>query len=60
MFIRRFRLCRDESAVTAAEYAVLLGLILVVVIAAISALGNTNSGMWATDTSRINSAMGGS
>ena len=60
MFIRRFRLFRDESAVTAAEYAVLLGLILVVVITAISSLGNTNSGMWGTDTSSITSAIGGS
>jgi Flp pilus assembly pilin Flp len=60
MFIRRFRLCRDEEAVTAAEYAVLLGLILVVVITAINSLGNTNSGMWATDNSRITSAIGGS
>ena len=53
------RLSRDDSAATAVEYAVLLALILVVVIVAIDSLGNTSSGMWATDTSRITSAIGG-
>jgi pilus assembly protein Flp/PilA len=54
------RLYRDEDAVTAVEYAVLLALILVVVIVAIDSVGNTSSGMWASDTNNINSAIGGS
>ena len=54
------KLCREEQAVTAVEYAVLLALILVVVIVAIDSLGNTSSGMWATDTNKITSAMSGS
>ena len=53
------RLSRDDSAATAVEYAVLLALILVVVIVAIDSLGSTSSGMWASDTSRITSAVGG-
>jgi pilus assembly protein Flp/PilA len=53
------RLSRDDSAATAVEYAVLLALILVVVIVAIDSLGSTSSGMWATDTSRITTAVGG-
>jgi pilus assembly protein Flp/PilA len=60
MLNRLIRLSRDDSAASAVEYAVLLALILVVVIAAINSLGNTSSGTWATDTSRITSAIGGS
>lgn len=53
------RFAVDDSAATAVEYAVLLALILIVVITAINSVGNTSSGLWATDTSRITSAMGG-
>jgi pilus assembly protein Flp/PilA len=60
MLDRLARLGRDEDAVTAVEYAVLLALILVAVITAINAVGNTSSGIWANDTSSINTAMGGS
>jgi pilus assembly protein Flp/PilA len=60
MLTRLFRLCRDEDAATAVEYAVLLALILIVIIAAINSLGNTSSGVWNTDTSRITTAIGGS
>jgi pilus assembly protein Flp/PilA len=60
MFNHLLKLCRDEDAVTAVEYAVLLALILVVVIIAIDSLGNTSSGMWASDTNQITSAIGGS
>ncbi|HKM53063.1 MAG TPA: Flp family type IVb pilin [Isosphaeraceae bacterium] len=51
---------RDEDGPTAAEYAMLLALILAVVITAIQAVGNTSSGLWASDTSKITTATGGS
>ena len=41
-----FALLRDEEAATAVEYAVLLALILVVMIAAITSFGGATGGMW--------------
>ena len=52
------RLGRDENAATAVEYAVMLALILVVVMSAINAVGNTSSGLWASDTNQISTAIG--
>ncbi len=60
MLRQLLRFSRDEEAVSAVEYAVLLALILVAIITAIDAVGNTSSGIWANDTDKINSAMGGS
>jgi pilus assembly protein Flp/PilA len=54
------RFLQEEDAVTAAEYAVLLGLILVAVIIAIDAVGSTSSGIWGNDANNISSALGGS
>ncbi len=54
------RLCRDEGAATAVEYAVLLALILVAVISAINAVGGTSSGIWADDSTKITTAIGAS
>lgn len=54
------RLYRDDEAATAVEYAVLLALILMAIISAINALGNTTSGIWANDVNKINTATGGS
>ncbi len=48
------RLYRDDQAATAVEYALLLALILVAVISAINAVGNSTSGIWANDASQIN------
>ncbi len=47
------RLYRDDQAATAVEYAVLLALILIAIIAAINAVGNTTSGIWANDVNKI-------
>jgi pilus assembly protein Flp/PilA len=47
------RLYRDDEAATAVEYAVLLALILMAIISAINALGNTTSGIWANDVNKI-------
>ena len=52
------KLGRDETAASAVEYAVMLALILVVVMSAINAVGNTSSGLWASDTNQISSAIG--
>jgi pilus assembly protein Flp/PilA len=49
---------RDEDGPTAAEYAMLLALILMAVISAIQAVGNTSSGLWLNDTSQITNAIG--
>jgi pilus assembly protein Flp/PilA len=54
------RFYRDEEGPTAVEYAVLLALILVAVISAINAVGNTTSGIWANDSNQITAAVGGS
>jgi Flp pilus assembly pilin Flp len=42
------------------EYAILLALILVAVITAIDAVGNTSSGIWASDSNKIETAIAGS
>ena len=54
------RLYRDDQAATAVEYAVLLALILVAVISAINAVGNSTHGIWANDANQIEAATGGS
>jgi Flp pilus assembly pilin Flp len=51
------RFFQGDDAVAAAEYAVLLGLILVAVIMAINAVGNTSSGIWGNDSNNITSAI---
>ncbi len=40
------RLRRDEAAATAVEYAVMLGLILLVVITGVANFGNAQKAMW--------------
>jgi pilus assembly protein Flp/PilA len=60
MLKRLMRLLRDEGAVSAVEYAILLALILVAIITAIDAVGNTSSGIWANDSGRITEAIGAS
>ena len=60
MLNQLLRLCRDDQAATAVEYAVLLALILVAVIGAINAVGDSTHGIWANDASQIEAATGGS
>jgi pilus assembly protein Flp/PilA len=50
---------RDESGPTAVEYAVLLALIVVTLMGAVNAMGNTTSGIWAQNASQIISALTG-
>ena len=54
------RLYRDDQAVTAVEYAVLLAFILIAIISAINALGNSTAGILANDVNKISAATGGS
>jgi pilus assembly protein Flp/PilA len=52
------RLYRDDQAATAVEYAVLLALILVAIISAINAVGNSTHGIWASNANQIDAAVG--
>lgn len=60
--MKRFflQLWREECAATAVEYAVLLALILVAVIAAIGSVGAQTGGMWGTIDSDLQAAGFGS
>jgi pilus assembly protein Flp/PilA len=52
-------LVRCEEAATAVEYAVMLALILLAVIASIGAFGGAASGIWGNDANKILSATSG-
>lgn len=52
------RFLSDESGPTTAEYALLLAFLLMACIVAIGALGSTNSSLWDTNASHINTALG--
>ena len=54
-FVQRF--LNDESGPTAVEYAVMLALVLMAVISAINAVGNSTSAMWQDDATKISSAV---
>ncbi len=60
MFRPLLQFYRDDQAATAVEYAVLLALILVAVMTAINAVGDSTHGIWANDASTIETATGGS
>jgi pilus assembly protein Flp/PilA len=49
----------DEDGATAAEYAVMLVLIICAVIASITAVGNSTADGWSKNTSKIQSACTG-
>jgi pilus assembly protein Flp/PilA len=51
---------QGDEAATAAEYAVLLALILLALISAVTSVGNSTSGLWQNDVTRITTASGGS
>lgn len=54
-FVQKF--LNDESGPTAVEYAVMLALVLMAIISAINAVGNSTSAMWQDDANKINSAV---
>ncbi|MDR3637567.1 MAG: Flp family type IVb pilin [Isosphaeraceae bacterium] len=47
---------KGEDGPTAVEYAVLLALILVVLMSAITAVGNSTAGVWSSDVNKISNA----
>ena len=49
---------RDDGA-TAAEYAIMLALIIAAVISVIHTVGDTSSGIWASDVNKIQNAVQG-
>ena len=54
------RFFQADEAATAAEYAVLLALILLALISAVTAVGNSTSGVWQGDANQISAACSGS
>jgi pilus assembly protein Flp/PilA len=54
------RFFQADDAVTAAEYAVILALILLALISAVTAVGNSTSGLWQSDSNKISAACSGS
>jgi pilus assembly protein Flp/PilA len=50
-FVQRF--CNDESGATAIEYGLIAALVAVVLVTALSAMGNKLSGTFATVSSKL-------
>ena len=53
------RLLRDEEGPTAVEYAVLLALIIVAIMAGIGAVGSQTGGMWSNNQTQLTNKNGG-
>lgn len=53
-------LFQEEEGATAVEYAVMLGLIIVVCFVAVATLGQTTSELWSTNNGQILPALSGS
>jgi pilus assembly protein Flp/PilA len=61
MFMKKIRrFLQSDEAATATEYAVLLALIILALFSAITSVGNSTSGLWQNDTTRISNATNGS
>jgi pilus assembly protein Flp/PilA len=58
IMMRIRRLLESEEAATAAEYAVMLALIVFALIGAITSVGNSTSGLWQNDVTRVSNATG--
>jgi pilus assembly protein Flp/PilA len=56
MRAKLYQFLHDDSGPTAVEYAMILALILVVLISAITAVGNSTVGVWTNDVNQITSA----
>lgn len=49
--------CRDEEGATTIEYCVMLFFIITVCIVGITALGNSNNGLWGRNSSELTDHM---
>lgn len=54
----RRKVAQDESGATAVEYAVMLALILLALIASIATVGQGTGGVWSNNASQIDGAIG--
>jgi len=54
-YLQRF--LREEDGPTSMEYAMMLGLIIVAMIAAIAAVGGTTLSIWESNASQVNDAI---
>lgn len=52
------RLLREEEAATATEYAVMLALMLLAVISAVNAVGNSTAAGWSHNVNTISTSVG--
>jgi len=50
------QILREDSGATAVEYAVMLALILMTLIAAVKSVGNSTSGIWASNEAQLEAA----
>ena len=53
------RLLHDDRAATAIEYAVMMGMILLVIIGAVSTVGTQSSALWTKIFNNLRSVFGG-
>jgi pilus assembly protein Flp/PilA len=51
------RFLTSEDGPTAVEYAMMLGLMIVAMMSAITAVGNMAAGIWSSDANKLNHAM---
>ena len=56
-FVSRFM--QDESGATAIEYGLILALIFLVILSAVTAFGNTSTGVFNVAMTTLRNAMGG-
>jgi pilus assembly protein Flp/PilA len=54
---RLIKLMRNVRGATAIEYGLIVALIVIVVVAGISVLGNSNGGSWGNMTNKVSNAL---
>jgi len=54
---RLIKLIRNVRGATAIEYGLIVALIVIVVMAGISALGGTNGGIWGSTSNKVSNVM---
>jgi pilus assembly protein Flp/PilA len=51
------QLCRDEKGATAVEYGLIVALIVIAIITSLQSVANENTGLWASVSDDVDSAM---